>query len=60
MNNNDEAFENHFPWIHKAHVIVEYCEPIYMEEMTRDEKKCVGETVRGIISQAVARNASEI
>ena len=60
MNNNDEAFENHFPWIHKTHVIVEYCKPIYMEEMTRDEKKCVGETVRGIISQAVARNASEI
>lgn len=60
MNNNDEIFERHFPWIHKAHVIVEYCAPIYMEEMTREEKKRVGETVRQIISGVVARNASEI
>ena len=57
MNNNDEIFENHFPWIHKAHVIVEYCQPIHMEEMTRDEKKHVGETVRQIISETLARNA---
>lgn len=60
MNNNDEVFEKHFPWIHKAHVIVEYCEPIYMEEMTRDEKKHIGETVRQIISETVKRNAAEI
>lgn len=60
MNNNDEAFENHFPWVHKAHVIVEYCQPLYMEEMTREEKKRVGETVRQIISDTLARNQAEV
>lgn len=56
MNNTDEAFEKHFPWVHKTHIIIEYCEPIYMEEMTRDEKKHVGEKVRSIISETIKRN----
>lgn len=60
MNNNDEIFENHFPWIHKTHVIVEYGKPISMEEMSRDEKKHVAEKVREIISEAVNRNEAEI
>ncbi len=60
MNNNDEAFEKHFPWVHKAHVIVEYCPPVYMEQMTREEKKHVGEKVREIISEVVKRNAEEV
>lgn len=60
MNNNDEIFENHFPWIHKTHVIVEYCKPISMEEMSRDEKKHVAEKVSDIISEAVKRNEAEI
>ncbi len=60
MSNNDAIFENHLPWIHKAHVIVEYCEPLYMEEMTRDEKKRIGEQVRQIISEVLERNKSEL
>lgn len=60
MNNNDTIFENQFPWIHKAHVIVEYCEPIYMEGMSREEKKHVGETVRAIIQEKVNQNEAEL
>ncbi len=58
MNNNDAIFEQHLPWIHKAHVIVEYCQPLYMDQMTREEKKHIGETVRDILQQTVDRNAS--
>lgn len=60
MNNNDEVFEKHFPWVHSAHVIVEYCEPIYMDDLERSEKKHVGERVRQIISDKVEENAIEV
>ncbi|MCH5267908.1 MAG: 1-acyl-sn-glycerol-3-phosphate acyltransferase [Lachnospiraceae bacterium] len=60
MNNMDAALEQHLPWVHKAHVIIEYCEPVYMEQMDKTEKKRVGETVRQIISQKVKENAKEV
>lgn len=36
---------------------IEYCEPVYMEEMERAEKKHVGEKVREIIGEKVKANA---
>jgi 1-acyl-sn-glycerol-3-phosphate acyltransferase len=60
INNTDEAFENHFPWVHPAHVIVEYCTPIYIDELEKEEKKKVAESVREIISETVKKNASEV
>jgi 1-acyl-sn-glycerol-3-phosphate acyltransferase len=60
INNTDEAFENHFPWIHKAHVIVEYCTPVYIDELEKDERKKVPERVREIISETVKKNAPEV
>lgn len=59
MNNNDEVLEKHMPWIHRAHVTVEYCEPIYMDQMERAEKKHIGETVRSIIAEQVKKNAAD-
>ena len=46
LNNPDEAFENHFPWIHSTHVIVEYCKPIYMDDVEKLEEH-VAEKVHG-------------
>ncbi|MFG6394085.1 MAG: 1-acyl-sn-glycerol-3-phosphate acyltransferase [Lachnospiraceae bacterium] len=60
INNTDEVFEKHLPWIHSQHVIIEYCTPIYMESMDKKEKKRVGETVRQIISEKIKQNAQEI
>ena len=60
MNNTDDAFENHFPWIHSTHVIVEYCKPIYMDELEKTEKKHVAEKVREIIGETVKKNAAEL
>lgn len=59
LNNTDEVFEKHLPWIHSAHIIIEYCEPIYMDQMERAEKKHIGETVRAILAEKVAENAKE-
>lgn len=60
LNNTDEAFENHFPWIHSTHVIVEYCKPIYMDDLEKTEKKHVAEKVREIIGEKVKKNAAEL
>ena len=60
MSNNDEIWELHMPWIRPTHVIVEYCEPIYMDELSRDEKKHIGETVRQIIVETLEKNAAEV
>lgn len=60
MNNTDAVFENHLPWIRSAHVIVEYCTPIYMDHMDYDEKKHVGEQVRSVIAETLERNEKEI
>ena len=60
MNNNDEVFEKHFPWVHSAHVIVEYCAPIYLDELDKPERKKIGEQVRRIIAEKVEKNALEV
>lgn len=60
INCTDDVLEKHIPWIHKTHVIIEYCEPLYMQEMERAEKKHIGEKVRAIISEKYEKNAKEI
>jgi len=60
LNNTDAVFEKQLPWIHKAHVIIEYCEPVYMDTLERAEKKTIGKTVRGILQERVKANAAEI
>lgn len=37
-----DIFENHFPLIRSAHVILQYGEPIYPKELTKEEKKRLG------------------
>lgn len=60
INNSEKAFESQWPWIHRAHIIIEYCEPIYMEEMERAEKKKIGQTVRDILQKKYDKNQKEI
>ena len=57
MNNNDEIFENHFPWIHKTHVVIEYCEPVYVAELPKEEKRGVTARVQKIIAETLEKNA---
>jgi 1-acyl-sn-glycerol-3-phosphate acyltransferase len=56
LNNTGEIFEDHLPYIRKTHVVLEYGKPIYMSEMTREEKKNIGKTVQGIIKETYFKN----
>lgn len=60
INNTDEVFEKHLPWIHSQHVIIEYCKPIYMDNMDKTERKQVSEMVRQVIAEKIKKNAREI
>ncbi len=60
INNTKSIFEAHFPWIRRAHVIVEFGEPIRQEDIPADKKRAVGVYVRDIISETIENNAPSV
>ena len=56
INNAGQIFEDHIPWIRKTHVVLEYCKPIYMNELDKADKRRIGELVQGVIKEAYFRN----
>lgn len=58
LNRTAAIFENQFPKIRKTHVILEYGQPIYPNELEREEQKHIGETCREIIKDTIRKNAS--
>ena len=54
--NSAAVFEDHFPKIKKATVVIEYGKPIYLNEMSREEKKVIGATVTAVIEETYFRN----
>lgn len=49
-------FEDHIPKIKKAHVIIEYGEPIYPKELTGSDKKFVGAYTQKIINAMLQKH----
>ena len=60
ISNTDEVFEKHSPWVHSAHVIIEYGKPIYPKELNKEQRKFLGSYVQGIIRDTLAKNSSLI
>ncbi len=56
INNTAEIFEDHLPFIRKTHVVLEYCKPVYMSRMSREEKKNIGTEVQSIIKETYFKN----
>ena len=56
MNNTAEIFENHFPKIKKAHVIIEYGKPIYMDQMEKEQKKHISQYCQDLIQDTINKN----
>ena len=49
QNNTSAIFEDHAPFLKKAHTIIEFCEPLDMSLMSAEDKKNVPEYVHGLI-----------
>lgn len=60
ISNADAIFENHLPWLRRAHVVIEYGKPIYPKDLSKEQIKFLGSYVRDIIRETLARNASLI
>lgn len=51
ITNADDAFENHFPLVGNANVTIMFGEPIYMDQLSKDEKKFIGSYAQKIIQE---------
>ena len=56
LNNTGAVFEDQFPKIRKAHVVIEYGKPIRLNELTKEEKKNIGCYVQGIMEKTYEKN----
>lgn len=54
--NSADIYEDHFPKIRKTRVILEYLEPIYTNELDKEEKKFLGSMVQKRIEEAYFKN----
>ena len=60
LNNTVEIFEAHFPKIKSTHVVLEYGEPIYVKDLSREDQKHLGEYTSKIIKETIEKNKSRI
>lgn len=60
ISNTEAVFENHQPWIRKAHVVIEYGKPIYPNALEKAQLKALNSNVQGIIKDTLEKNASLI
>ena len=58
LNNTSAIFEDHLPWIRKAHVIIEYGKPIYPNDLDKAERKQLSSMVQTIITDTYLKNQS--
>jgi 1-acyl-sn-glycerol-3-phosphate acyltransferase len=57
LNNTEAIFEKQFPFIKKTHVIVEFGEPIYPENLPPEDKKHIGSHLQNIIHETIIKNS---
>jgi 1-acyl-sn-glycerol-3-phosphate acyltransferase len=50
ITNSDAVFERQFPWVKRATVIIHYGNPIYPNDLPKEERKFIGNHVRNVIS----------
>lgn len=57
ITNADQVLENHIPWIRGAKMTIEYGEPIYVGEMSAEEKVGLYEHARNSVQAMLEKNA---
>jgi len=56
INNSAAIFEDQMPKIRKTHVVIEYCKPIYISELDKEERKHVGAKAQKMIEETYFKN----
>lgn len=60
LTNTREIFENHLPYARPCKVIIEYGDPIIINELSKEDKKHLGAYTQHIIEEMLSKNASMI
>ncbi len=58
INNSSAIFEDHLPFIKKAHVVLEYGKPIYPGELDPEDKKNIDSYCFNVIKETYEKNKS--
>lgn len=58
--NNEEIFENHFPWIKKTKTIIEFGKPIDLAQLSKEDRKAIGNYTRNIIQDMYENNLKKL
>lgn len=58
ISNSSAIFEDHFPKIRPANVVIEYGKPIYPKELSREEQKFIGKYTQDVIREMLVKNQS--
>lgn len=60
INNSAAIFENQFPFIKKAHVIVEYGKPVYVKDLPKEQQKRLAPYFEEIMKEMHEKNAANV
>lgn len=58
--NSAAIFENQFPLIKKAHVIIEYGKPVYIKDLPKEQQKHLGAYFQDLIKKTHMKNACDL
>lgn len=58
FNNSSAVLEDHFPFIKKSHVIVEFGKPIILDELDPEDKKHIAAYTQSIVTETYLKNQS--
>ncbi len=56
QNNTVNCLEAHLPWIKRTHTVIEFCDPIDLKELSKEERKFSGAYVQKIIEAKYIEN----
>ncbi len=57
IHNSSALFEDHLPRIKPVPVVIEYCEPVFLKDLPKENQKFPGSYVQGIIRDTLKKNA---
>lgn len=56
LNNTSAIFEDQFPKMKKAQVVIEYGKPINMNELSKEDKRAIGTYIQDLIQETYNKN----
>lgn len=58
VTHTEDILEKHFPLIKSTHVTIEYCKPVVMSELSKEDQKNIDQYVKKIVEETYLKNAN--